>query len=73
MHENEIFLPRLFHALNPSYGQWIPIRGLSWLVYTCVALSMVLPQSKELLELFVKRRKFLPSSSILSRREMTSC
>ena len=37
----------------------------------CRGLSMVLLQLKDALELFVKRREFLPSSGFLSHKDMT--
>ena len=54
---------------------WVPnIEG--WpgryiIVRRCVALSIVLLQLKDPLELFVKRRGFLSGSGFLSRRDMT--
>ena len=53
--------------LDPQAG-W-PRRYIN--VRCCEGLSMVLPQLKDPLELFVKRRGFLPGSGFLSRRDMT--
>ena len=40
-------------------------------VWHCGGLSMVLLQLKDPLELFIKRKEFLPGSRFLSRRDMT--
>ena len=40
-------------------------------VQRCVGLSMVYLQLKDPLEVFVKRKEFLPGSRFLSRRHMT--
>ena len=43
--------------------------GLSVNVWHCIGLSIVFLQLKDSLELFTKRREFLPRSKFLSRHD----
>ena len=62
------WLVQYINRLDPQAG-W-PGRYIN--VWPCRWLSsMVLMQLKDPLELFVKRREFLPGSGFLSRRDMT--
>ena len=70
-----------------GYNAWLPsvswqvrvsagsLSGLAWALYKCAvllgALYMVILQLKDPLELFVKRREFLPGSGFLSRRDLS--
>ena len=58
---------QVWSPLDPQAG-W-PGRYIN--VRRCGGLSMVLLQLKDPLQLFVKRREFLPGSGFLSRRNMT--
>ena len=58
---------RFESLLDPQAG-W-PGRYIN--VQRCKGLSMVLLQLKDLLEVFIKKREFLPSSRFLSCRNMT--
>ena len=63
----QTWVRRFESPLDPQAG-W-PVCYIH--VRRCGGQSMVLLQLKDPLELFVKRREFLPSSGFLSRRDMT--
>ena len=52
-----------------SHQAGLPGRYIN--VRRCGGLAMAPPQQEDPLELFVKRREFLPCSGFLSRRDMT--
>ena len=68
------WFPSMMSQVQVSTG--FPYNKLAWLLNKCMALwravySIELLQLKDALELFVKRREFLPGSMFLYRQDMT--